>query len=86
MKFESRPLGEFRDCSAYVLLGAPGAGKTEAFKQEAEEPAICDARDFITLDYQRWTDMRGHCSSTAWTRFGREPLTVGPNLTRFAAD
>ena len=55
---ESRPLAEFRDCSAYVLLGAPGAGKTEAFKHEAENEASCDARDFLTLDHKRWAGAR----------------------------
>ena len=55
---ESRPLAEFRDCSAYVLLGAPGAGKTEAFKHEAENEASCDARDFMTLDHKRWAGVR----------------------------
>ena len=54
---ESRPLAEFRGCSAYVLLGAPGAGKTEAFEHEAEKPAFCDARDFLTLDHERWSGM-----------------------------
>ena len=52
---ESRPLAEFRGCSAYVLLGAPGSGKTDAFDHEAEKPASCDARDFIRLDQERWT-------------------------------
>ncbi len=56
--FESRPLAEFRDCSAYVLLGAPGAGKTEAFEHEAEKTAFCDARDFMTLDHKRWAGVR----------------------------
>ena len=54
---ESRPLAEFRGCSAYALLGAPGAGKTEAFEHEAEKPAFCDARDFLTLDHERWSGM-----------------------------
>ena len=54
---ESRPFAEFRDCSAYVLLGAPGAGKTAAFEHEAEKPAFCDARDFLTLDHERWSGM-----------------------------
>lgn len=49
----SRPIEEFRETPAYVLLGAPGAGKTEAFKREA---ASCPhgyrvpARDFVTFD------------------------------------
>ena len=47
----SRTLEAFRECDAYVLLGAPGAGKTTAFKAEAE-PAGCHcvtARDLLTL-------------------------------------
>ncbi len=46
-------LEEFWGTDAYVLLGAPGAGKTTVFKQEA---ACCSkachvtARDFITFD------------------------------------
>jgi len=49
----SRPIEEFRETAAYVLLGAPGAGKTEAFTREA---ASCPhgycvtARDFVTFD------------------------------------
>ena len=47
---ESRPLEDFREKNAYVLLGAPGAGKTEAFKREAEAPEdYVTARDFLTL-------------------------------------
>ena len=43
---------EFRDTDAYVLLGPPGAGKTEVFKQEADCLKACyvTARDFITFD------------------------------------
>ncbi len=42
----------FRDTDAYVLLGPPGAGKTEVFKQEADCPKArrVTARDFITFD------------------------------------
>ena len=43
---------KFRDTDAYVLLGPPGAGKTEVFKQEADCPKTrrVTARDFITFD------------------------------------
>lgn len=55
---ESRPLEDFREKSAYVLLGAPGAGKTEAFKQEADAPEDCvTARNFLTLD--EWSGRNG---------------------------
>ena len=49
----SRPLEEFRDTYAFVLLGAPGAGKTVAFKQEAANSAdghYVTARDLDTFD------------------------------------
>ena len=55
---KSRPLEDFQEKSAYVLLGAPGAGKTEAFKQEAEAPEdYVTARDFLTLD--EWSGRNG---------------------------
>lgn len=49
---ESRPLESFRDLPAYVLLGDPGAGKTESFKREAEESGnkYIRARDFATFE------------------------------------
>lgn len=53
----SRSFEEFRNADAYVLLGAPGAGKTTAFKQEAEQSSgrYVTARDFITFDdRQEW--------------------------------
>ena len=48
------PLSDFRDASAYVLLGDPGAGKTTEFERESEalgEAAVfVSARDFVTFD------------------------------------
>ena len=48
---ESRALEAFRDKPAYVLLGPPGAGKTEAFRHEARSEGIepVTARDFWKL-------------------------------------
>jgi hypothetical protein len=45
-------LAEYRDRGAYVLLGDPGAGKTETFKQEASATGglFITARDFLDLD------------------------------------
>lgn len=45
-------LRDYRDRDAYVLLGDPGAGKTVAFKQEAEESGgeYIKARDFATFE------------------------------------
>lgn len=53
----SRPLSEFGECGAYVLLAAPGAGKTAAFKHEAGEQGFCDARDFTTLRRKHWSNV-----------------------------
>ena len=51
-KAESRPLEAFRDEPAYVLLGSPGSGKTEAFNHEAEHEGVerIRAGDFQDLD------------------------------------
>ena len=49
---ESRPLADYRGAPAYVLLGDPGAGKTESFKQEAAATGghYLRARAFAALD------------------------------------
>ena len=47
------PIENFRDCHAYVLLGAPGSGKTEVFKYETQISNSCHyetARNFIRYD------------------------------------
>ena len=48
----SRPLEDFREIAACVLLGAPGAGKTEAFQREAKCSGGCyvTVRNFTTFD------------------------------------
>ena len=76
---ESRPLSEFRDCSAYVLLGAPGAGKTASFKLAAADGGYCDARDFITYGVERWSEVKtlfidGLDEARAGLTDGRTPL------------
>ena len=53
---QSRPLEEFRETPAYVLLGDPGAGKSTAFEVECEalgEQAHCPpitADEFLSYD------------------------------------
>lgn len=55
----SRPIESFRTRDAYVLLGAPGAGKTEIFKHEAVSTNghYVSARNFMTFeDRAEWHD------------------------------
>ncbi len=49
---ETQPLAFYRHLPAYVLLGDSGAGKTTAFKTEAQECGgeYITARDFITVE------------------------------------
>ena len=56
----SRPLDKFRESHAYVLLGGPGAGKTAAFRREAERTGgrYVTAREFTTFDDKpEWHDV-----------------------------
>lgn len=55
----SLPLEDFSGAGSYVLLGPPGAGKTEAFENEARQEKGCyiTARDFVTYDDRpEWHD------------------------------
>ena len=77
----SRPIEEFREDKAFVLLGAPGAGKTTAFRQEADHSGGCyvTARDLIIFnDRPEWHDttlyIDGLDESRAGTPDGRTPL------------
>jgi len=49
---QSQPLASFADEGAFVLLGAPGSGKTEAFKREAQGNGgqFVTVREFLTFD------------------------------------
>lgn len=51
----SLPLADYREVPAYILLGDPGAGKTQSFRQEAAETGghYIRARDFATFDPDR---------------------------------
>ena len=77
----SLPLEDFREADAFVLLGAPGAGKTTAFRREAECTGGCyvTARDFATFDDKPvWRDtvlyIDGFDETRAGAADGRTPL------------
>ena len=79
--YPSRSLEYYRETDAYVLLGAPGAGKTVAFSQEAEcgRDHYVTARDFITFDDRsEWHDatlfIDGLDEMRAGAADGRTPL------------
>ena len=58
----SRPLSEFRNVPAYVLLGEPGSGKTTAFEQECralgDHAQLISARRFAKADIDNRTEWR----------------------------
>ena len=61
---QSRPLVEFRETPAYVLVGDPGAGKTTAFKAECkalgvEKACKIPARNFLAFDPKNHPEWRG---------------------------
>ncbi len=69
----SLPLENFRNSDAYVLLGAPGTGKTKAFEREAEcaSGLYITARDFSTLDDKpEWRDTVLYIDGLDETRAG----------------
>ena len=78
----SRHLEDFRELDAYVLLGAPGAGKTKAFEREAAmrpDGHYVTARDLDTFDDRpEWHDailfIDGLDEMRAGSRDGRTPL------------
>ena len=77
----SLSLESFREADAYVLLGAPGAGKTRAFEREAKCTGGCyvTARDFVTLGGKpEWRDtalyVDGLDETRAGSTDGRTPL------------
>ena len=70
----SHPLENFRDSSAYVLLGSPGAGKTTEFKNEArkkKEFHYITARNF-TLD-----NLLGECRDKTLFIDGLDEIRAG---------
>ena len=79
----SMPLEAFRESAAYVLLGAPGAGKTEVFKAEGKRDGChyVTAREFLTFDIDdtpEWHDttlfIDGLDERRAGAADGRTPL------------
>ncbi len=60
-RVDSRPLSNFRDATAFVLLGDPGSGKTTEFEAAAKSDACIyvTARHFLRSDMDRepkWSD------------------------------
>ncbi len=62
-KARSRPLADFRDLGAFVLLGDPGAGKTAEFERETEalgdDALFYSVRDFLALAETRAEEWSG---------------------------
>lgn len=78
---DSCSFDEFRETEAYVLLGAPGSGKTTEFTRQAELADGCyvTARDFMTFDDRpEWHDtslfIDGLDEVRAGSGDGRTPL------------
>ena len=77
----SRPLGAFRESAAYVLLGAPGGGKTKVFETEGKRDGChyVTARKFLMLsDRPEWRGttlfIDGLDEKRAGSPDGRTPL------------
>ena len=76
----SRSLEHYRENDAYILLGAPGAGKTAAFKREAKRGGghYVTARYFTRYDRPEWRDttlfIDGLDEMRAGAEDGRTPL------------
>ena len=71
---KSVALQDLRDLYAFVLLGDPGAGKSEAFKEEAKALGTfpVSARDFITFDQkpETWAEKAVFIDGLDETRAG----------------
>ena len=90
---KSRPLKEFRDAPAYVLLGDPGAGKTTAFEAECEalgeKAYLITARDFLTFEPQshpEWRDKTLFIDGLDETRVGANDARTPFNQVRGRLD
>jgi len=86
---ESQPIERFAQECAYVLLGAPGSGKTEEFKRQAKLPngLYISARNFLAFDIQtEWRNktlfIDGLDEVRAGARDGRTPFDAIRNKLR----
>lgn len=81
----ARPLADYRDVPAYVLLGDPGAGKTTCFRRECERAGnaaeFVSARDFVTL-----LENRAELQGTTFFIDGLDEVRAGNRDGRTALD
>lgn len=82
----ARPLADFRDAPAYVLLGDPGAGKTTAFREECK--ALGDRAEFLTARHFLRTDLSVHPEWKDKTLFidGLDEVRAGQTDARSSID
>ncbi len=79
-KASTKPLTDYADAAAYVLIAEPGAGKTTAFKTEAATQGgkYVTVGEFRTFDKPEWRDktlfLDGLDEARARTEDGRTPL------------
>ena len=88
---ELRPLFEYRDLPAYVLIGDPGAGKTTAFKQEcaalADDGEMVLARDFLTFeDRPEWREKTLFIDGLDEIRAGAQDVRTSLDAIRACLD
>lgn len=82
-------LGAFRDRDAFVLLAAPGAGKTRAFEHEAHDVRGCyiTARNFLTLPVRpEWRETTLFIDGLDERRAGSSSMTTPLDAIRKKLD
>ena len=88
-KERSHALAEFRDRDAYVLLGAPGAGKTRAFEHEARDAGghYVTVRNFLTFeDRIEWHETTLYIDGLDERRAGSSSVTTPLDAIRKKLD